>query len=557
MNEAGQGMAMVEEVIGIIVACAMLGTGFAFFGSLCYAFLLGCKALLRSRQVRGEAAQVLRLLALCMCEPLINSLVVSFFFLVWLVLTGGRDFLGLLLITSPKAVLLLPMLGIFFRSHHYRTISFNLLCLGLLQWVAVVLTLQDEGWLPVTFLAGIVVLISTIMLARKQLNGPLSLAALAAGSAPPAPAPAKSATIPPTISPGYGGRNSPAVPVLQAARPAGGPVVLPVSSSAAPAKPPVAPWPAAPPVVDRHTSVLCPVCHTATERSASECYSCGLVFSSRIPAALQNLPDYHLLRPLGNGGMSSVYLASKRHGDRLCVLKTLASVESQVDPQWRIEAARCLRQEYELLRQLDHPHIARVLYWVSGKQCDFLVLEYVPGLTLEQRLTRPNGHGEMLAGAPLPLREVLAHGITIAEVLDYLARLPQPVLHLDIKPANLIVRPDDHRLVLVDFGGAVLLPDHSHHTIRLNCYGTPGYAAPEQYHSQSSPGSDIYGLAATLYHLLTDDDPTEHPLKFPALGSLPPDLARLLQAALSHDPRTRPTARQLSAALRRLAAGYR
>jgi serine/threonine protein kinase len=136
-------------------------------------------------------------------------------------------------------------------------------------------------------------------------------------------------------------------------------------------------------------------------------------------------------------------------------------------------------------------------------------------------------------------------------VLEYLARLPQPLIHHDIKPANLIVRPDDGQLVLVDFGSAVL-PESRSGSVRLDSYGTPGYAAPEQYNGSSSPASDIYGLGATLYHLLTDDDPCEHPLSFPRLDTLPPAVADALRPTLERDPAARPDARRFRAALQRL-----
>jgi serine/threonine-protein kinase len=301
--------------------------------------------------------------------------------------------------------------------------------------------------------------------------------------------------------------------------------------------------------------ILCPVCHAPTERAAAGCDACGLLFASRIPPAVHALDGYQPLRPLGGGGMSSIYLALDPTGE-LCVIKTLASVDGQPDPQWRADATRCLHQEALLLRQLDHPNIAQVRDWLSTPGGDFLILEYVPGPTLEQSLTRPDGRGGTLPGAPLPLAEVLAHGVSVAGVLEYLAALPQPLVHHDIKPANLIVRPDDGRLVLVDFGSA-LLPDADDGTARLDSYGTPGYAAPEQYRGQSSAQSDVYGLAATLYHLLTDDDPGAHPLRFPALATLPADVADALRPALAPDPAARPTAARLRVALAELATTTR
>lgn len=315
--------------------------------------------------------------------------------------------------------------------------------------------------------------------------------------------------------------------------------------------PPPPPRPAEPPA-DNTPSILCPVCHTATHRLATECDACGLIFLSRVPATLYDLPDYRVLRPLGGGGMSTVYLARRKRSDMLCVIKTLATVDNIDDPKWRAEAARCLREEYNLLWQLDHPHIARVLYWVSTKHNEFMVLEYIPGLTLEQCLTRSDGQGGILPGGALPVPEALNYGITVARILEYLSRLSVPVVHHDIKPANLIVRPDDNRLMLVDFGSAVLLPRDAGDHVRLDCYGTPGYAAPEQYNGQCSPRSDIYSLGATLYHLLTDDDPTVHPLAFPDLAKLPPRVAQVLAGALHTEPTERPDARLFVRQLQRL-----
>ena len=108
--------------------------------------------------------------------------------------------------------------------------------------------------------------------------------------------------------------------------------------------------------------------------------------------------------------------------------------------------------------------------------------------------------------------------------------------------------------VLVDFGGAVRVAPGSRPTVQLNHYGTPGYAAPELYQGASSRKSDVYSLAATLYHLLTDDDPSAHPLAFPALGALQPKVAAVLTPALDHDPEARPDAWRFGAGLRELLA---
>lgn len=306
---------------------------------------------------------------------------------------------------------------------------------------------------------------------------------------------------------------------------------------------------------DPAVPVLCPACHGPTTLQDEVCLGCGLIFHSRIPAALHTLTGYSVLRPLGAGGMSNVYLAYDQAGDRLCVIKTLASVADLNDPTWRIEAAHCLHQEAKLLEQIQHPNIASLLDWVSDHRGDFLVLKYVAGPTLEQQLTHLGANDVVIPGAPLPPGEALRYAASIADTLGYLSSLTQPVVHLDIKPANLILAPDRHEPVLVDFGGAIVWQRRGAIT-RLYNHGTPGYAAPEQYGVQSSPRSDIYSLGATLYHLLTDDDPRLHPLNFPALADLPDDIVHVLMPALRHDPAARPDATELSASLREVARAY-
>jgi hypothetical protein len=471
-----------------------------------------------------------------------------------------------LLATVPMAAILLkPAQGLHVQDRLCRQINRHLLTLGVARWMMAVLTLTLAPVSILSALAWFGLIMYTSLWARQQMRGVL--------------AQPKGAGIPAAPSGRF--RPAPAAPAprrwAQAARPAPMPAVVPVPQpvrgmprhNRGMARPNrglvMAPATPTGPAGQQHTfsqvspvqrvevpnmpPLLCPVCDTPADGTDTACGECGLVFTSRVPAALQALPDYQVLRPLGDGGMSSVYLARKRYGDQLCVLKTLATVDSTSDPHWRAEAARCLRQEADMLRQLDHPNIARMLSWYSGKQTDLLVLEYVPGLTLEQRLTRSDGRGGTLPGAALPPAEALAYGVSMASVLEYLEQQEPPVVHHDIKPANLIVRPDDGRLMLVDFGSALLLPDASSDTVKLDSYGTPGYAAPEQYQGHSSPASDVYSLGATLYHLLTDDDPTAHPLAFPALANLPPQIADVLRPALAREPQQRPTARQLRVAL--------
>jgi len=179
-------------------------------------------------------------------------------------------------------------------------------------------------------------------------------------------------------------------------------------------------------------------------------------------------------------------------------------------------------------------------------------MEYVEGANLEQRLTRTDAQGRTVIGRPYPAEDVIRYGIQVCKVLEYLAGLPKPVVHQDIKPANLIV-DQAGEVWLVDFGTAKARwaagPGGKVGLQKSSVYGTVGYAPPEQYQGQSEPRSDVYALGATLYHLATDDDPRNHPFSFPRLSALPQGLRAALDAALQQHVNNRPTATQLRSQL--------
>jgi serine/threonine-protein kinase len=133
-------------------------------------------------------------------------------------------------------------------------------------------------------------------------------------------------------------------------------------------------------------------------------------------------------------------------------------------------------------------------------------------------------------------------------VLTYLEQRQPPVIHNDIKPANIILDKNSRRAVLVDFGTAGA---RSPYQVRRrpgrqqsSVYGTEGYAAPELYDGKSGSRSDVYALAATAYHLLTDDDPRGHPFSFREIDVVPEPLQRVLRGALHLDVKERLSAAQ-------------
>ena len=329
------------------------------------------------------------------------------------------------------------------------------------------------------------------------------------------------------------------------------PQLVPVAHAvcAAPSAPRSAPVPT--------LTLCCPLCHAPTDLYDQDCPDCGLRFASRVPSVLHRLHGYTVLRPLSPGGMGNVYLARAQHTTEFCVIKTLAGVDGAPDPAWQTDAAQCLAREAAILARIDHPHIPRLLEAACQGAFSYLALEYIPGPSIAQRLSHTNPQGEFIIGTPMPLAEALPLARSIAATLTDLAKLPGQLMHLDLKPGNLIVPGNRPAPVLVDFGSAAWAAATGASATRpLTIHGTPGYAAPEQYRGHASSQSDCYGLAATLYHMLTDDDPGAHPLAFPALPTLPVDIAALLMRALDHNPCRRPPMCALSAGLEVLVAHY-
>lgn len=256
---------------------------------------------------------------------------------------------------------------------------------------------------------------------------------------------------------------------------------------------------------------------------------------------------YTLQRPLSSGGMGAILLATDHEAfDRTVVVKALLDYFDPTDPQQVQEARDRFVQEARTLATLRHPAIPQIYtYFQDGSQ-NYIVMEYIEGQDLEQGLTRVDStSGACIYGRAYTREEILRWGVALCRILDYLAnRKPHAVVHHDIKPANLILDANSGDIRLVDFGTArarLLVQRGGVGLQQSNVYGTAGYAAPEQYKGESESRSDVYALAATLYHLATDDDPRDHPFTFPRLPQLGA-LGDVLGRALDVDVRRRPSA---------------
>ena len=217
--------------------------------------------------------------------------------------------------------------------------------------------------------------------------------------------------------------------------------------------------------------------------------------------------EYKILGLIGRGGMGAVYRAQRLADSTIWALKEMRPPNDA--PASEIEENRKLfLQEAELLSSLRHPNLPIVADFFDDHGKPVLVMEFVPGQTLEDRIREAN--------APLLEQQAIGYGIQIARVLHYLHTREPKIIYRDLKPSNIMLTPDGV-LKLIDFGVArTYKRNKSKDTVAM---GSAGYAPPEQYgKEQTDERSDVYALGATMLHLLTNMPPI--PLQTPARGSI-------------------------------------
>jgi ribosomal protein L40E len=240
---------------------------------------------------------------------------------------------------------------------------------------------------------------------------------------------------------------------------------------------------------------------------------------------------YRIIKLLGEGADKQVYLSEdlRLFGSRRAVA---VMVDSIADSEKQKSAALAFEREAEMLTRLRHPRIPQIFDRFSEGNIHYLVMEFVEGETLQAKLER-------IPGNRLPEAEAVSIAVKVLAVLDYLHKQTPPVIFRDLKPDNMMLRPDGE-LKLIDFGIARFFRPTGSNIGR----GTVGYAAPEQYQGAIDARSDIYALGATLHHMLTGRDPAQHPFDFPPLLKLvpnsDPNLAACIDSALERDPAKRP-----------------
>ena len=236
---------------------------------------------------------------------------------------------------------------------------------------------------------------------------------------------------------------------------------------------------------------------------------------------------YVLRGLLGAGAMGSVWRAERREDGEAVAIKALTDPDQAV--RFEIEA--------RLLARLSHPRVVRVLDHFAEGRRSYIVMAIVEGEDLRAHLARHGRPG-------LPVAEAISAATQAAEALAYVHA--QHVVHRDVKPQNLVLAPDTG-VVLVDFGVA----REQDATQLGTVVGTPAYMAPEVLSGgEISSRADVYGLAATLWTLLTGRPPRAgEPLDLAdRVPGASPELAMALRGGLALDPSTRTASAEAFAA---------
>jgi eukaryotic-like serine/threonine-protein kinase len=284
-------------------------------------------------------------------------------------------------------------------------------------------------------------------------------------------------------------------------------------------------------------------CHADNPNDATRCRRCGkpLRYALQLHDPGDRVGNYDILGVIGYGAFGAVYRAQ---------VVRMPSVKVALKESFNPQSIRAFADEFQLLTKLQHPNLPRYFDIFENDDNGYLVMELVPGQSLEQVLQRQRG--------PLAEPQVLGYAVQLCDVLAYLHNQRPVITHRDVKPANIRVTPAG-LIKLVDFG----LVKQGEEATRLSRRGlTPAYAPPEQWGDGTSTGprSDLYSLGSTLYHLLTGQKAptateriasTEDPLKPP--HEINPEIAHHVSESIVHSMAIRQEQRFSDAAFMRRA----
>lgn len=238
---------------------------------------------------------------------------------------------------------------------------------------------------------------------------------------------------------------------------------------------------------------------------------------------------YKILSEIGHGGMSVVYMAINEKAN-----KTWAIKEVRKDGVLDFEAVKQgLIVETDMLKKLKHTNLPSIIDVIENEDTFLIVMDYIEGNSLSKALEEYGAQ---------PQEYVIEWAKQLCDVLGYLHSREPAIIYRDMKPANVMLKPDGN-LTLIDFGTAREFKEKN--LADTICLGTIGYAAPEQFGGmgQTDARTDIYCLGATLYHLVTGRNPSEPPYEIKPIREINPSLSsgleRIIQKCTQRNPEDR------------------
>ena len=228
---------------------------------------------------------------------------------------------------------------------------------------------------------------------------------------------------------------------------------------------------------------------------------------------------YKILSEIGHGGMSVVYMAINEKAN-----KTWAVKEVRKDGKMDFNTVRQgLMAEIETLKKLKHPNLPSIIDVIEDDDSFIIVMDYIEGRSLD-KIIEENG--------AQPEAYVVEWAKQLCDVLGYLHSRTPPIIYRDMKPANVMLKPDGN-IMVIDFGTAKNYEIDLGETTGI---GTIGYAAPEQYIGsglgRTDARTDIYCLGITMYHLLTNIDPCKNLISDKSIRAVNPALSHGLDAII-------------------------
>lgn len=201
---------------------------------------------------------------------------------------------------------------------------------------------------------------------------------------------------------------------------------------------------------------------------------------------------YEVLKEIGRGGMSIVYLAMDKHLNKQWAVKEIRKKGNGKNDEIIVNS---LLAEANMMKRLDHPALPRIVDIIDNGKTIYIIMDYIEGESLDKILSEFGAQSE---------EDVTAWAKQLCDALSYLHSQKPPIIYRDMKPANVMLKPEGN-IKIIDFGIAREYKEES--LSDTTVLGTKGYAPPEQYSGQTDPRSDIFALGMTMHHLLTGVDP--------------------------------------------------